>query len=91
MTDYLLIECIINNLVQDRVITKPHDVWKKTVIGTQFYYADFIHADTGNMVSFRISVVKGNHVISVTAFVNHANYFKINPTKILDECKLNKN
>jgi len=53
MTDYLLVECIINNLF-----------------------------------SFRISIINGNHVISVTAFVNHANYFKINPAKILDECKL---
>jgi len=88
MTDYLLIECIVNNLVQDGVINKPHDVWKKTALGTQFYYADFFHADTGNMLSFRISVVDGNHVISVTAFVNHAIYFNINSAKILDECQL---
>jgi hypothetical protein len=88
MTDYLLVECIINNLVQDGVITQPHDVWKKTAIGTQFYYADFVHADTNNLFSFRISIINGNHVISVTAFINHANYFKLNPAKILDECKL---
>jgi len=41
-----------------------------------------------NLFSFRISIINENHVISVTAFVNHANYFKINPAKILDECKL---
>ena len=88
MTDYLLIECIISNLVQDGIIVPPHGSWKKTVIETQFYYADFFHADSGNLVSFRISVVDGNHVISVTAFVNQANFFRINPARILDECKL---
>jgi len=87
MTDYLLAECIINNLVQDGVITQP-ERWKKTVIGTQFYYADFFHAETNKLITFRISIIKGNHVISVTAFVNHANYLNINQTRILDECKL---
>ena len=88
MTDYLLIECIINNLVQDGVIARPREAWKKTAIGTQFYYADFFHVGTNNIISFRISVIERNHVISVTAFVNQANFFKINPAKILDECKL---
>jgi hypothetical protein len=87
MTDYLLVECIINNLVQDGVITQP-GAWKKTAIGTQFYYADFFHAETQNLITFRISIINGNHVISVTAFVNHANYFRIDPVRILDECKL---
>jgi len=87
MTDYLLAECIVNNLVQDGVITQP-EPWKKTAIGTQFYYADFFHAETNKLITFRISIIKGNHVISVTAFVNHANYLKINQTRILDECKL---
>jgi hypothetical protein len=88
MTNYLLIECIIDSLVQGGIIAPPHEAWKKTAIGTQFYYADFFHADTGRLVSFRISVVEGSHVISATAFVNQANFFKINPKTILDECKL---
>jgi predicted deacylase len=88
MTDYLLIECIINNLVQNGIIVSPQGSWKKTVIGTQFYYADFFRAGTGSLISFRVSVFNGNHVISVTAFVNQANFFKINPSKILEECKL---
>jgi len=87
MTDYLLVECIINNLVQDGIIIQPK-AWKKTAIGTQFYYADFFHAVTNNLFSFRISVINGNHVISVTAFLNQANYFKFNPARILDECKV---
>jgi len=88
MTDYLLIECIINNLVQDGIIASPQGSWKKTVIGTQFYYADFFRADNSSLISFRVSVFNGNHVISVTAFVNQAHFFKINPARILDECKL---
>jgi hypothetical protein len=88
MTDYLLVECIIDNLSQGGIITRPHGTWKKTAIGTQFYYANFFHADTGNTVSFRISVIEGNHVISVTAFVNQAKFFKIDPAEILDECKV---
>jgi hypothetical protein len=88
VTNYLLIECIINNLIQDRIIIPPHGAWKKTVSETQFYYADFYHAGTGSLISFRISVVEGSHVISVTAFVNQAKFFNINPVEILDECKL---
>jgi hypothetical protein len=88
MTNYLLIECIINNLIQDGIITRPQGLWKKTAIGTEFYYADFFHAGTGNIVSFRISVIEGKHVISVTAFVNQARFFKIDPARILAECKL---
>jgi len=88
MTDYLLVECIINNLVQDGVITVPREPWKKTAIGTQFYYADFFRAGTGCLVSFRISVLNETHVISTTAFVNQANFFNINPAKILKECKV---
>ena len=87
MTDYLLAECIIDNLTQDGIITHPK-AWKKTAIGTQFYYADFFHAQTGHLVSFRISVVNGNHVISSTAFINQANFFSINPARILEECIL---
>jgi hypothetical protein len=87
MTDYLLVECILDNLIQDGIIARPHEVWKKTAIGTQFYYADFSHAGTGNTVSFRISVVGGNHVISVTAFVNQAKFFRIDPGRILNECQ----
>ena len=88
MSDYLSFECIINNLVQDGIITPPHGAWKKTVIETQFYYTDFFRAGTGSVISFRVSVFNGNHVISVTAFVNQANFFKLNPARILDECKL---
>jgi hypothetical protein len=87
MTNYLLIECIINNLVHDGIIESPA-AWKKTVIGTQFYYADFFRAKTGSLISFRISVINGSHVISTTAFINQANFFNISPLKILDECKL---
>jgi hypothetical protein len=87
MTDYLLAECVVNNLVRAGIITLPA-AWKKTAIGTLFYFADFFHADTGRLLSFRISVINGNHVISVTAFVNHANFFSINPVNILEECKL---
>ena len=54
MTDYLLVECIISNLVQDGIIAPPRGSWKKTAIGTQFYYADFFHSGSGNLVSFRI-------------------------------------
>jgi len=88
MTDYLLVECIIKNLVNDGIITLPHGTWKKTVIETQFYYADFFHAGTGSLLSFRISVVNGNHVVSVTAFINQARFFNLNPERILEECKL---
>ena len=87
MTDYLLIECIISNLVHDGIIAPPGP-WKKTAIGTLFYYADFFRASTGSLISFRISVINGNHVISSTAFINQANFFKVNPIKILEECKL---
>ena len=87
MTDYLLVECIINNLVQDGIIILP-GAWKKTVIGTQFYYADFFRAGTGTLISFYISIINGNHVISTTAFVNQAKFFNVNPEKILEECKL---
>ena len=87
MSDYLLFECIIENLVQDRII-EPPIAWKKTVIGTQFYFADFTHGDTGNLMSFRISVINGKHVITTTAFKNHARCFNISPEKILYECKL---
>ena len=87
MTDYLLVECIIHNLTQDEVIA-PTGSWKKTAIGTQFYYADFFHAETSLLISFRISIVNGNHVISATAFINQAKFFNINPAKILKECML---
>ena len=87
MVDYLLAECIIKNLVQDGIILSP-EAWKKTAIGTQFYYADFFRAKTGSLISFRISVINGNHVISATAFINQANFFKVSPAKILVECTL---
>ena len=87
MADYLLVECVIKNLVQDGIIAIPGP-WKKTVIGTLFYYADFLRASTGSLISFRISVINGNHLISSTAFINQANFFKVDPTKILEECKL---
>jgi hypothetical protein len=87
MTDYLLAECIITNLVQGGVISPP-EPWKNTVIGTRFYHADFFRAGTGRMLSFRISVIEGNHVISITAFTNHARFFEICPAKILQECKI---
>ena len=85
MTDYLLVECIIDNLIQDGIITLP-GLWKKTAIETQFYYADFTKIQTGSLISFRVSVIGGKHVISVTAFVNQAKFFNINPAKILEEC-----
>jgi len=88
MTDYLLIECIINNLVHDEIIDPPPAAWKKTAIETQFYYADFVRAKGGNLLSFRISVINEKHVISTTAFINQAKFFNINPARILDECKL---
>ena len=62
MTEYLLIECIIDNLILGKVIDPP-GLWKKTAIETQFYYADFFHAGTRSLISFRISVINGNHVI----------------------------
>ena len=86
MAEYLLVECIIDNLVRDSIID-PAGAWKKTAIETQFYYADFFHTGTSRVISFRVSVVNGNHVISVTAFINQANFFNINPAKILEECK----
>jgi len=88
MTNYLLVECIVDNLVHGGIINPPNEAWKKTAIGTQFYYADFFHAGTGSIFSFRVSVVDGNHVISVTAFVNQAKFFRINPVEILADCKL---
>ena len=87
MTDYLLVECIVDNLVQDGIIAPP-GTWKKTVIETQFYYADFFRAKTDSLITFRISLVNGHHVISATALINQAKFFKVNPAKILDECKL---
>ena len=87
MTDYLLAECIVDNLVQDEIIAPP-GTWKKTVIETQFYYADFFRAKTGSLMTFRISVVNGYHVISATAFINQAKFFNVSPARILDECKL---
>jgi len=88
MTDYLLVECIINNLVQNGIIAPPRGTWKKTVMETQFYYADFFHAATGSLISLRVSVINGNHVVSVTAFINQARFFSVSPEKILEECKL---
>jgi hypothetical protein len=87
MIDYLLAECVIDNLVMAGIIDNPA-AWKKTAIGTVFYFADFFHAGTGRLISFRISVIDGNHVISTTAFVNQANFFSINPANILEECRL---
>jgi hypothetical protein len=87
MTDYLLAECVINNLFQAGIIALPAP-WKKTAIGTQFYFADFFRSGTGSLLSFRISVINGNHAISTTAFVNHAHFFNISPADILEECEL---
>jgi hypothetical protein len=87
MTDYLLAECIITNLVQAGIILPPKS-WKCTAIGTQFYYADFSKANAGSILSFRISVIAGNHVISTNAFINHAKFFNFSPTQILKECKV---
>ena len=87
MTDYLLVECIIDNFVKDGIIVLPK-AWKKTVIETQFYYADFIRVKTNSLISFRIAIVDGYHVISTTAFINQANFFNISPAKILDKCRL---
>jgi hypothetical protein len=87
MTNYLLVECIIDNLVRDRIINPP-SLWKKTAIGTQFYFADFIRTDTGYFISLRISVVNGNHVITSTAFINQAKFLNVSPARILEECKL---
>jgi len=87
MTDYLLAECIVKYLEQYGIIDSP-ETWKKTVIGTLFYYADFIHANTGSLMSFRITVLNGAHVISVNAFTNHARFFNINPAEVLEKCKI---
>jgi hypothetical protein len=87
MTEYLLAECIITSLARMGIIVPP-ELWKKTAIGTRFYYADFFRADTGSVLSFRISVVKDSHVISMTAFINQARFFNIDPTEILQECRL---
>jgi hypothetical protein len=87
MTDYLLAECIITNLVQAGVILPPKP-WRRTATGTQFYYADFSKAKAGSILSFRISVIDGNHVISTTAFINQAKFFDISPTEILERCKV---
>jgi hypothetical protein len=86
MTDYLLVECIITNLVQAGVISPPKP-WKNTVIETRYYFADFFKAGTGHILSFRISVIDGNHVVSTTAFINQAKFLNINPTPILNNCK----
>ena len=88
MTDYLLIECIIENLVQDGIIDPPSGYWKKTALNTQYYFADFYRATTGSVIPFRISVINGNHVITSTAFINQAKFFNVNPAKILERCKL---
>ena len=88
MTDYLFIECIINELVLNRIIVPPREAWKKTAIGTQFYYADFFRTGSGSVISFRVSVIDEKHVISVTAFINQAAFFKLDPTKALEKCKL---
>jgi hypothetical protein len=87
MTDYLLVECIITNLVQGGVILSPQS-WKNTAIGTQYYYADFFKAGSrGSILSFRISVIGGKHVISVTAFINQAKFLNIDAVPILNNCK----
>jgi hypothetical protein len=87
VTDYLLVECIITNLTQGGIISFPES-WKNTVIGTRFYYADFFRAGTGSILSFRVSVIEKNHVISTTAFINHAKFLGIDPTEILQGCKI---
>jgi hypothetical protein len=78
---------MVTNLVQGGVISAP-GLWKNTVIETRFYYADFFKADTGSILSFRISVVEGKHVISTTAFINQARFLGVEPTEILQECKV---
>jgi hypothetical protein len=56
MTNYLLVECIITNLVRAGVIVPPES-WKRTMIETKFYYADFFRAGTGSILSFKVSVI----------------------------------
>ena len=88
MTDYLLIECIINELVRDGIIDQPQELWKKTAIGTQFYFADFYRSGSKKIISFRVSIIAERHVISATAFINQAMFLNYNPANALDICKL---
>jgi hypothetical protein len=85
--DYLLMECIVDNLVRGKVIL-PSDSWKWTAKGTQFYCADFFRAETGHVISFHIIVINEKHVITKRAFIHQAQYFNINPARILGECKV---
>jgi hypothetical protein len=73
--------------VRAGIIGRPGS-WKRTMVETQFYYADFFRAGTGSVLSFRVSVIEGNHVISAAAFINQAKFFNISPTEILERCKV---
>ena len=87
MTDYLFIECIISELVQNGIIAPPKEAWKKTVIGTQYYFADFFRAESGRVISLRISIINEKHLISTTAFINQAAFFNLDPAKAIEKCK----
>jgi hypothetical protein len=88
MSDYLLVECIITNLTQAGVIFSPGESWKNVAVGTKYYFADFSKSGTGSILSFRVSVIDGNHVISVTSFINQARFLNINPEPILNNCRM---
>jgi hypothetical protein len=87
MDDYLLAECVIDNLVLDKVI-EPPGAWLRTGKGIQTYWADFTRVLSGHLVCFCVSVIDNTHVITKNAFVNQARFFGIDFDNILEKCAM---
>lgn len=88
MSGYLLAGCVIENLIQDQVIAPVHEAWQENVPENFFYYVYLRHAATGILMAFDVFVLHQRHVISSTAFQNQAKFFGIDPSNILEQCRV---
>jgi hypothetical protein len=91
MTDYLSIECVVSNLVSQKIITPKKD-WKNTNPSTQKYFVTFYGESRPSTIVFQIIIKEGGHYISKTSFINHAHYLRIDNIveSVLGHCSMPK-
>ena len=85
MEDYLLADCVINNLVKNKIL-KPNNIWKKTVPDTSFYIAEFWYVKNNSYIPLHISIKENKHCITKTLLINKARHLGCNIETILNCC-----
>jgi hypothetical protein len=85
MDSYLLIDCVIEQMVLQEMIQRP-STWKRTMVGTKAYPVDLWYAKNNSLITFNVSVIEGRHCIRTNSLVRQSKYFGWSVDKIVSQC-----